>query len=85
LTEAELEADAVEDVLRKAGPNETNWAKAFRTAALHAHLPTARQLLAFQADEESNAALPNYRRDLFHEVRRLHRDGLKAFEFDTPA
>jgi hypothetical protein len=80
-TAADLEADAVEQVLLRPGEHEAAWAKLFRESALRSRVPTARALLAFQAAEAANApALPNYRRDLFLEVRRAHRDGLELFE-----
>ena len=83
---ADLEADAVEQVLRRAGEREAPWATAFREAALRAPLRIALALLAFEAVEVGAvAALPNYRRDLFHEARRAYRDGLELFEFDVTA
>jgi hypothetical protein len=85
-TPADLEADAVERVLRRAGENESAWAKGFRESALRARVRTAQDLLSFEAAEVGGVpALPNYRRDLFREARRAYRDGLELFECDVTA
>jgi hypothetical protein len=82
----DLEADAVERVLRRAGEHEAPWAKAFREAALHASVRTAQGLLSFETAEARDIrALPNYRRDLFSEARREYRKGLELFECDVSA
>jgi hypothetical protein len=79
----DLEAFAVERVLRRAGEDESPWARAFRESALRQQVHDAEALLAFEpAGAGSAPALPNYRRDLFHEARRAHRDGLELFELD---
>jgi hypothetical protein len=79
------EADAVEQVLRHPGENESAWAKAFRESALGGQIQTAQELLAFETTEVRNVpALPNYRRDLFREARRAYRDGLELFECEVP-
>jgi hypothetical protein len=80
-TPADLEADAVERVLRQPGESESAWAKTFRESALRARVQTAQALLSFESAEVGPVpALPNYRRDLFREARRAHRDGLELFE-----
>jgi hypothetical protein len=85
-TADDLEADAVARVLRRAGENEAGWARVFRESALRSGVQTARALLAFEAAEAGDVpALPSYRRDLFLEARRTHRDGLELFECDLAA
>jgi hypothetical protein len=80
-TAADLEADAVEQVLRRPGENESAWAKGFRDSARRAAVQTAQALLSFELAEVGNVpALPSYRRDLFREARRAHRDAVELFE-----
>jgi hypothetical protein len=85
-TPAELEADAIERVLRHAGERESAWAKAFRESALRAQVKTGRELLSFEPAEAADIhALPNYRRDLFREARQAHGEGLEVFELQPTA
>jgi hypothetical protein len=85
-TPARLEAEAVELVLVKVGPQEADWARRFRESALRSRLPTARALLAFTtAETVDTPALPNYQRDLFLEARRTYGEGLELFECEIAA
>lgn len=81
LSPADVEADAVERVLRRPGEGESPWAKSYREAALHTPVRTARDLLTFETPHVREVScLPNYRRDLFLEARQVLRDGLELFE-----
>jgi hypothetical protein len=85
-TAADLEADAVERVLYRAGDGEPEWARRFREAALRSGLHDARALLSFEPPEVGDvAALPSYRRDLFSEVRWAKQEGLELFECEAAA
>jgi hypothetical protein len=85
-TAADLEAVAVERVLRRASEDESEWARRFRESALRSGLHDARALLSFEPAEVGDvAALPSYRRDLFSEVRRAKQEGLELFECEAAA
>ena len=84
LSPADVEADAVERVLRRPGEGESPWAKSYREAALHAPVRTTRDLLTFETPHVRDVScLPNYRRDLFLEARQALRDGLELFECEA--
>lgn len=84
LSGEEVEADAVERVLRRPGEGESPWARSYREAALHAPVRTARDLLTFETPHVRDVScLPNYRRDLFLEARQVLRDGLELFECEA--
>jgi hypothetical protein len=85
-TAADLEADAVERVLRRAGDDESEWARSFRESALRSGLHDARALLSFEpAGVGDVAAMPSYRRDLFSEAHRAKQEGLELFECEAAA
>src|SRR5262249_51192205 len=84
-TPADLEAGAVERVLRSPGEDESAWAGPFRALALAAPVRTAEALLAFAPPEVGEVpALASYRRDLFREARLAHSEALELFECDLP-